>query len=179
MTTQDVWKEYTSALRRFIFSYVKNEHTTNDLLQDTFLKIHTKLYSLQQEDRLKSWVFAIAKNTLLDHFKKTKQTFEIADFETSSFVSLEKHTEKDCLHGILKSLPKKYRDPLFLADIKGMKQAAIADQLGMPLATVKSQIQRARIKVKEGFIACCGFSENEQGKLAGEIQDKDDCKVCR
>jgi len=179
MTTQHVWKEYAEALRRFIFSYVKNEHATNDLLQDTFLKIHTKLHSLQQEEKLKSWVFAIAKNTLLDYFKKNKQTFEVADFETASFVSLESHTEKDCLLGILKNLPKKYRDPLFLSDIKGMKQAAIATQLNLPLATVKSQIQRARVKIKEGFIACCGFSENEQGKLVGEVQEKDDCKVCR
>ena len=88
------------------------------------------------------------------------------------------HTEKDCLRGILKNLPKKYRDPLFLSDIKGLKQQEVATQLKQNITTTKSQIQRARKFIAQGFMDCCGFIMNEKGVLVGEVQDKDDCKVC-
>ena len=88
------------------------------------------------------------------------------------------HTEVDCLHGIIKSLPKKYRDPLFLSDIKGLKQQQIADQLNLALPTIKSQIQRGRKMIAQGFVDCCDFVINDQGFLVGEVKDKADCKMC-
>ena len=106
------------------------------------------------------------------------KTFELVNFESETHIEEHTHTEKDCLNGILQSLPKKYRDPLFLSDIKGLKQQKVAEKLNQSLPTTKSQIQRARKLIAKGFIDCCGFVINEDGKLVGEIQDKDDCKVC-
>ena len=88
------------------------------------------------------------------------------------------HNEKDCLHGIIKRLPKKYRDPLFLSDIKGMKQGDIANQLKLQLSTAKSRIQRARKQIAKGYMECCDFKLNQKGFLVGEVKDKRDCKIC-
>lgn len=68
---------------------------------------------------------------------------------------------------------------MFLSDIKGMKQQEVANQLNLSLPTVKSQIQRARKQIAQGFMDCCGFKMNNDGYLVGEIQDKADCKVCQ
>ncbi|WP_055446630.1 sigma-70 family RNA polymerase sigma factor [Lacinutrix mariniflava] len=178
MTTQHVWQNYSQDLKHFILSMVKDAAVTDDILQDTFIKIHTKLDTLKDESKIKAWVFSIARYSVLDHFKATNQTFEVANSETETFIEASVHTEKECLYGIIKSLPKKYRDPLFLSDIKGLKQAEVADQLHVSLPTVKSQIQRARKMVAQGFKDCCGFVENDKGILVGEIQEKEDCKVC-
>jgi RNA polymerase sigma-70 factor (ECF subfamily) len=178
MTTQEVWTHYSNDLKYFILSKVKDEAIADDLIQDTFLKIHTKLHTLRDLNKLRSWIFSIARNTVLDHFKHSNVTFKVADFESETELHQEEHTEKDCLRGILTSLPKKYRDPIFLSDIKGMKQSEVAAQLQLPLPTVKSQIQRARKLIAQGFKDCCGFVENEHGHLVGEIQPKEDCKVC-
>lgn len=147
-------------------------------MQDTFIKIHTKLHTLKDITKLKSWCFTIARNSILDYWKATNQTFEIANIEAESEISKNQHTEKDCLRGILKNLPKKYRDPLFLSDIKGLKQQEVANQLNQSLPTTKSQIQRARRLIAQGFMDCCGFVLNKEGNLVGEIQEKEDCKVC-
>jgi RNA polymerase sigma-70 factor (ECF subfamily) len=178
MTTQQVWTQYSNDLRYFILSKVKDEVIADDILQDTFLKIHTKLHTLRDLNKLKSWIFAIARNSIIDHFKAKNQTFEIAHFESQTEIEQESHTQKDCLRGILSGLPKKYRDPIFLSDIKGIKQVEIAKQLNLPLPTVKSQIQRARKLIAEGFMNCCGMTQNEKGHLVGEIQDRKDCKIC-
>lgn len=178
MNTKEVWTTYSEDLQRFILSKVKDTSTTNDILQDTFIKIHTKLHTLKDITKLKSWCFTIARNSILDYWKTTNQTFEIANFEDETIIPENVHTEKDCLRGILKNLPKKYRDPLFLSDIKGLKQQEVALQLNQSLPTTKSQIQRARKLIAQGFMDCCGFVLNKEGNLVGEIQEKEDCKVC-
>lgn len=178
MTTNQVWTKYAKDVQFFILSKVKDKTITDDILQDTFIKIHTKLHTLKDLTKLKSWIFTIARNSIMDYFKSTNKTFELANFETETKIETQSHTEKDCLQGILQSLPKKYRDPLFLSDIKGLKQQEVADQLNQSLPTTKSQIQRARKLIAKGFMDCCGFVLNDEGKLVGEVQDKDDCKVC-
>lgn len=178
MTTKQVWTSYSEDLKRFIINKVKNTAIADDILQDTFIKIHTKLHTLQDISKLKSWCFSIARNSIIDYWKSTNQTFEIANFKSDTEISENVHTEKDCLRGILKNLPKKYRTPLFLSDIKGLKQQEVAQQLNQTLSTTKSQIQRARKLIAQGFMDCCGFTLNKERNLVGEIQEKEDCKVC-
>ena len=178
MTTHQVWLKYSEDLKRFIISKVKDSKIADDILQDTFIKIHTKHHTLKDITKLKSWIFTIARNSIMDEFKSQNKTFEIADFEYQTELEETLHTEKDCLQGILKNLPKKYRDPLFLSDIKGMNQSEVAEKLKQTLPTTKSQIQRARRLIAQGFMDCCGFIMNEKGNLVGEIQDKEDCKIC-
>jgi len=179
MTTKQVWTSYSEDLKRFIISKVIDVTIADDILQDTFIKIHTKLHTLKDLSKLKSWCFTIARNSILDYWKASNQTFEIANFETETHLTENNHTEQDCLKGILKNLPKKYRDPLFLSDIKGLKQQEVAHQLKQSLSTTKSQIQRARKLIAQGFMDCCGFVLNDEGNLVGEIKEKEDCKVCK
>ena len=180
MTTNDVWNAHADEIRRFIFSKVKNTANTEDVLQETFFKIHTNLHQLKEESKLKSWAFTIARNTIIDFFKANKPNIDISTLEfTDTPIENHEHSEQDCLRGIIKKLPKKYRDPLFLADIKGLKQQEVATQLNQSLPTTKSQIQRARKLIAKGFMDCCGFVLNDEGKLVGEIQEKEDCKVCK
>ncbi|WGH77120.1 sigma-70 family RNA polymerase sigma factor [Tenacibaculum tangerinum] len=179
MTTQRVWTKHADDIKYFILSKVKDTTIADDLLQETFIKIHTKLHTLKDSTKLKPWIFSIARHTVINYFRQTNQPLELHAFETQTEIEECTHTEKDCLHAILKNLPKKYRDPLFLSDIKGLKQQEVANHLQQTLPTTKSQIQRARKLIAQGFINCCGFVLNEEGKLVGEIKDKEDCKVCR
>jgi RNA polymerase sigma-70 factor (ECF subfamily) len=178
MQTQDIWNVYSNALKHFILSKVKNKGVTDDLLQETFIKVHTKLHQLEDDTKLKSWLFSIARNVVVDHFRQQDFTYYLSDDNFIDQEQKQEHSEHDCLRGIIKNLPKKYRDPLFLSDIKGLKQQEVAKQLHLPLPTVKSQLQRARKQLAQGFVDCCGFVLNDKGHLVGEIQDKADCKVC-
>lgn len=113
MTTKQVWTSYSEDLKRFIISKVKDTTIADDILQDTFIKIHTKLHTLKDITKLKSWCFTVSRNSILDYWKSTNKTFEINNFEESTLLEENPHTEQDCLEAILKNLPKKYRDPLF------------------------------------------------------------------
>ena len=177
-TTKDIWTLYADDIKYFMLSKVKDVNIADDLLQDTFIKVHTKVSTLKDDDKLKSWLFSIAKYTVMDYFRQREIVYEMTDEDFIFEDQKLDHTELDCLRGIVKRLPKKYRDPLFLSDIKGMKQAEVANQLHLPLATVKSQIQRGRKMIAQGFIDCCDFKVNDKGYLVGEMKEKADCKVC-
>ena len=178
MKTKTVWEAYAKDIKHFILSKVKDIAVADDLLQETFIKVHTKLETLKDDDSLKPWLFSIARYTVMDYFRTLDKK---ADIPESSIISEEPksdHTKADCLRGIIKSLPKKYRDPLILADIQGLKQAEISERLQLPLPTVKSQIQRGRKLITQGFVDCCDFKVNDKGYLVGELKEKEACKVC-
>ena len=179
MNTTEIWQSYHLDVKRFIRSKVKDEHIADDLLQETFIKIHMRLESLKDVTKIKSWLMTIARNIVFDYFKKKEWlgNGEAIIVEPDDEVE-NNHTEKDCLQGIIKRLPKKYRDPLFLFDIKGIKQAEIADRLNLGLSTTKSRIQRARKLIAQGYMECCDYKMNHKGVLVGEIKEKEDCKVC-
>jgi len=182
MTTKAVWETYNIEIKNFILSKIQDKHIANDLLQEVFIKVHTKINTLRDIDKLKSWVFAITRNTISDYFKSSKKTInthkDSAEVPDENTLLTDNHSEYDCLYGILKNLPKKYRDPLFMADIKGVNQRYIANILKLPLPTVKSQIQRARRMIGQGFMDCCGFELNHKGFLVGEVKPKENCNVC-
>lgn len=180
MITKNVWELYATDLKYFILNKVKDEVAAEDLLQETFIKVHHNLKNLKNPEKLKSWLFAIARNVIMDYFRSMDPKIDI-DLPEESIASddpISNHTREDCLQGIIKALPKKYRRPLVLADIKGMKQQQIAEQLNLPLSTVKSQIQRGRKLVAQGFVDCCDYKINEDGFLEGELQEKENCKIC-
>ncbi len=178
MTTKYVWDTYAQDIKRFILSKTKDESIADDILQETFIKVHTKLQTLKDDDKLKSWLFSVARYTLMDYFKTKKIKVELNDFEVADTSETHQHTEKDCLRGILVNLPKKYREPIFLSDIMGLKQKEVAKRLNLSLSTVKSQIQRGRKQIAQGFMDCCGYEMNNDGYLVGELKDKEDCKIC-
>ena len=58
MTTTEVWRMYADDVKYFILSKVKHIDITEDILQETFIKVHTKLHTLKDDHKLKSWLFA-------------------------------------------------------------------------------------------------------------------------
>lgn len=178
MKTQDIWENYADAIKYFILSKVKDKTVADDLLQETFIKVHVKLETLDSQDKLKAWIFSIARNIITDYFRRKSKIYEKQNDFVISHEHIADHSKLDCLYGIIKNLPKKYRDPIFLSDIRGMKQTKVSEYLNLPLPTIKSQIQRGRKLIKQGFIDCCDFQLNEKGYLVGELKEKAECKVC-
>ena len=118
MTTQDIWKLYANDVKHFILSKVKNKQITDDLVQETFIKIHINLSTLKDTSKLKSWIFSIARNTTLDYFKSTSKNIDFLTEDISFEEEPHSHSEKDCLLAHIMNLDKKYRTPLFLSGIK-------------------------------------------------------------
>jgi RNA polymerase sigma-70 factor (ECF subfamily) len=179
MNTEKIWTEFSLALKKFIFSKVKNKAVTDDILQEVFIKIHLHKNELQKKEQLKSWLFSIANNSTQDYFRKKELVLPNKPEEnTQEETSKDTHNPSDCLIPLILALPKKYKEALLLSEIKGIKQQAVAEQLGISLSAAKSRIQRGRDLLKKGFVNCCDYQLDEKGFLKGENKNVEDCKVC-
>ncbi len=178
LTSEAVWNTFSADLKRYIFSKVKDQEMTNDILQEVFIKIHLNMDKLQKQESLKSWLFTITHNTIMSFFTKKENSQPIDNLPAEEAEAEETITAYSCLIPLINHLPEIYREPLLQSEIHGKKQAEVAAMMNMTLSTAKSRIQRGRKLLQQGFMDCCHYTLNDKGLLVGEHQDKKDCTLC-
>lgn len=171
-----LWLEHKAALKNYIFKRVKDEDLANDILQEVLLKVYNFCLSKSGVRNVRSWLYQIAHNTMVDHFRKESRNGGI-EKEVECAEEDENLAFKEALEYIkplLNFLPEEYSVPLRMADLEGMKQADIADKLNLSLTATKSRIQRARSLLKAEFITCCHFETDATGGILS-FSIKDSC----
>lgn len=170
-TTDAIWLHLSSDLRRFIRRRVSDDHVSDDLLQETFMRIHRNIGTLQESERLAAWVYQIARNVVHDHYRKaSKATVVLAESELQSDDDCEPQVGlrgATWLDGMIQSLPDGYREAVQLAEIQELTQQDVADRLGLSLSGAKSRIQRGKAMLKEILERCCSFELDGRGRVMG------------
>lgn len=177
METVDIWKQFSEILKKYIYSKVKDKEVTKDLLQEVFVKIHLNTDKIKKTESLKSWVYTITHNVIMDYFKS--QSKPIPVFEFVEPTENQSHSAENCILPLINNLPEKYKEALLLSEINGKKQTEVAEILNISLPGAKSRIQRGRKLLQQGFIDCCNYTLNSEGLLVGEHKEKENCKVCK
>jgi RNA polymerase sigma-70 factor, ECF subfamily len=146
-------KDFGQEVLYIAFSYVKDFRMAEDITQEVFIKLYTKMESFRGESSLKTWVISIAINQSKDYLKRweTQKLFftdKIADFFRNNDRSLEKRIIKkeidnDLLKNVL-TLPLKYREVIILYYFEELKMIEIADCLSININTVKTRLNRAK-----------------------------------
>jgi RNA polymerase sigma-70 factor, ECF subfamily len=162
----EIWEEYKSSLLGYIKKRVTDEDDAKDILQDVLLKSYQYCSNGKTVIYLKSWLYKITQNTIIDYHKKNNKTISFSlDFvETDNEKSIIGEAS-DYIKVLLKLLSDDYARPLYMSDIDGIDQKVIAENLGLTLSNTKSRIQRARVKLKERFLECCEVSFGESGEM--------------
>src|SRR5438132_4413152 len=66
---ETIWRDFAEPLHGFIRKRVSNEHDAEDVLQQVFVKIQTRLDSLHETEKLQGWLYRIARNAIADHYR--------------------------------------------------------------------------------------------------------------
>jgi RNA polymerase sigma-70 factor (ECF subfamily) len=181
-STDGIWSGLKDDLRRFIRRRVGNDHLADDLLQETFLRIHRGLAGLEETDRLAAWVHRIARNVIYDHYRKAEDPADvgIADDPIAGEERPAAGCSSDCrwLEELVNQLPEKYRDAVRLAESDGLPQQEVADRLGLSLPGAKSRIQRGRRMLREVLERCCSFEFDRRGNVV-DYTPKPNRAMCR
>ncbi len=182
MTTsvEAVWNTFNTRLERFIYNRVDDRQLAEDLLQDVYLKIHTHIDTLRDDNRLQSWVYQIARNVVYDYYRSRKNLDEITDTITAQdFVeTTDDITARlaESIRAMMEYLPEEYREALILTDYEGLTQKQLAERLGISLSGAKSRVQRGRKLLRGLLLACCHFEFDRLGKV---IDYYPRCQCCR
>lgn len=179
--SEEIWLEYHARLRAFIRSRVADDAASDDILQNVFLKMHVGLASLQDESRLKSWLYSIARNAIIDHFRTQKPTVEIPEWlaqpETAPGEQIAKELS-ECLLPMIRQLPEKYREAVILAELQELTQQEVAEAQGISLSGAKSRVQRGRALLHTMLTECCRFEFDRHGRLADYRRRGENCSSC-
>jgi RNA polymerase sigma-70 factor (ECF subfamily) len=182
-STEAIWAHFSADLRRFIRRRVADDHAADDLLQETFVRVHRHLPALEDADRVAAWVYQIARNVVRDHHRRAANPvvgLADADPADESEDGLGQLRCRACgwLDEMIGSLPEGYREAVQLAEVESLPQQEVADRLGLSLSGAKSRIQRGRAMLKDALEACCHFEIDRRGNVM-DYEPKPDRKVCR
>ncbi len=180
MTTEQIWEAFHPQLKHFILTRIPDEDNAEDILQEVFLKIHTHIDTLRDQEKLQSWLYQITRNTITDYYRTHKATVELSE---ALVLPVEPEVEDDVVKELIpsvkamvESLPDEYRQALLLTEHEGLTQRELADRLGLSLSGAKSRVQRAREKLKTMLLDCCHFEFDRLGKV---IDYQPRCACCR
>jgi RNA polymerase sigma-70 factor (ECF subfamily) len=182
-TTQAVWSLLSDDLRRFLRRRVADEHVADDLLQETFLRVHRGVNALEDADRLAPWVYQIARNVVVDHYRKG--AFSVASLVDEVACgddeeSIIRSRAEQWMDELIRQLPEKYQAPVRLSEIEGISQQEVATRLGLSLSAAKSRIQRGRAMLREILDQCCSFEFDQRGNVldCDPRPDRTGCRDC-
>ncbi|MCZ2444167.1 MAG: RNA polymerase sigma factor [Flavobacteriales bacterium] len=149
---------HRDSLRYFALSLTHHSEDAEDLLQETLLKAFTYKDKFEANTNLKAWLFTIMKNIFINSYRKQNKVKTIFDSSKDLFYLNMPETRKNFdpdsrlnfkeLNILLDSLGEEYRVPLSMY-VEGYKYKEIADEMQLPIGTVKSRIFLARRQMME------------------------------
>ena len=169
---QEQIKELYRPILFYIKKRVSDPMDAEDLTQEVFYKLSKSNY--EEVENLKSWIYSIARNTIIDYYRKNKiKGQELVDLPDESSMNPSAISElTKCIVPFIDQLPPDYQHIMTLSELEGYSQKEIAKQLDINYITVRSKVQRGRKKLKTLFTNCCQIVQGGKGSIMDYRQNK-------
>ncbi len=180
-TLEQIWQEFSVRLGQYIRARVADPATAEDILQDVFVKIQSRLGQLRDASKLQGWIYLIARNAIIDHYRTRRETMAVPEDlvaeEEPQTPEIEALTA--AFRRMIDSLPEPYREALVLTEFEGLTQQELADRAGISLSGAKSRVQRGREQLKRMLTECCAFEFDRRGRVFDcTPHQQSDCAEC-
>jgi len=157
---------YRDKLITFVYRFVNEFEKAEDLVQDTLVKLYTHKHYYRNIAKFSTWIYTIAGNLAKTELRKrgTRNEIRISqmgpedrDYDLPSVapdtdeVAQSEFIEKK-IQAAIQKLPLHFRTAIILRDIQGTSYEEISKIVGVPLGTVKSRINRARLQLQKELI---------------------------
>jgi RNA polymerase sigma-70 factor, ECF subfamily len=155
--------EYERPIVRFLYRYLGNSEEAKEICQDIFIKIFRGIGNFQNQCSLKTWIYRITLNTVLNEKRRWYQRLKdhflgldgvsrtYADSKPDPELSLTLSEQSRTIGIALRKLRPDHRAILVLRDLEGFSYQEIAASLNLALGTVKSRLARARQEMKDAL----------------------------
>lgn len=165
------WQDLSDRLTRFARTRVPDADAAADIAQETIARGLAAFGSDVDMTAVTRWCYRTVRNLIIDRYRRrTPRTVDtlddVAGPEEALAESDDLHRELgSCAKAMLDHLEPAYRQAVALADVEGLDQPAIAEQLGMSLSAVKSRVQRGRAKLRGMLLDCCLIGTDRRGNV--------------
>jgi RNA polymerase sigma-70 factor (ECF subfamily) len=146
---------YKKRLMNVLSRMLSSTEEAEDIVQETFVRVYQHRQSFNFKHCFSTWIYTISLNLARNELRKRKK-FKFHDITEMQGNELEFAVEAklpsrlpQLLENAIKELPVKYREAFLLRDVQEMPYEEVAKVLGVPLGTVKSRVNRARLILRE------------------------------
>jgi len=182
------WAYLRNILYKYINSRTSSNADTEDILQESLLKIYKNLDNIENKEKIMSWIFIVAKNTIIDFYRNKKSSHKfVAQYIIEKSVS-SKDFSLDifnidrqlsiCIKNMINELPTKYSDALVLTEYNGLTQKEMARLKNLSIPGAKSRVQRGRKLLKKMLVDCCSLKKDCYGNIYDYKKRSKQCKYC-
>jgi RNA polymerase sigma-70 factor (ECF subfamily) len=151
-----IYKQFNRPLFNLAYRYTYNSEVAEDLLQDIFIKVFSHIQDVRNEETFVGWIYRIAINTCYSYLRRKKSQLQrtIPLNEVEGIIEGKTNESGDTimkksLDDAIRNLPDKMKSVFLLHDVQGFKHREIARMLGCSMGTSKSQLSKARMKIRE------------------------------
>jgi RNA polymerase sigma-70 factor, ECF subfamily len=145
--------ESAPSLRAFAISLTGQVEKADDLVQDTLMRAWANAASFQEGTNIKAWLFTILRNSFASQYRKKRREVEDVDGEIAGRVpspaEQEGHVALDDLKLALGKLADEQREAVLLVGASGFSYEEAAEICGCAVGTVKSRVNRARVRLAQ------------------------------
>lgn len=153
---EELYKAHSGRLYSLAFRMLGNAADAEDQLQEIFLSAHRKLESFRGESALGTWLYRLGMNQILDYVRSragraghlTDALDEATGADAGERRLAERAIDRIDLERALAELPEGSRAAFLLHDVEGLEHREVADVLGIAEGTSKSQVHKARLKLR-------------------------------
>jgi RNA polymerase sigma-70 factor, ECF subfamily len=167
---ETIWDAYCCRLLAFLRGRVSDDAEAEDLLQEVFIRVHQHLCCLPIPEKMDGWVYQIARNLVIDYYRRRHITDELTADLPIEYESEEPDSQSELalsVRAMVEGLPAPYRDALLMTEYQGLSQVELAGKIGLTLSAAKSRVQRARDKLREMLLSCCHIELDRRGRVMG------------
>ncbi|MCK4822736.1 sigma-70 family RNA polymerase sigma factor [bacterium] len=150
----EIVNRYQDKLVRYAKYLLNDDEKAADAVQESFIKAYVNLNSFNSKKKFSSWIYRIVHNqaiNLINKHKKEVPLFDNVDFDSGINIE-EEYTKKEIAEMIrecLNEMPIIYKEPLSLYFLEDKSYNEISDILRIPIGTVGTRINRAKILIKK------------------------------
>ena len=156
-------ERFKDRLVNFVYRFLNDMTDAEDLVQETFLKVYKNKHAYREIAKFSTWIYTIAGNLARSELRKKKRrkTYTMSDmsYADNEFnpVDPDKDTEGVVFNSYageeimkaIKNLKEPFKTIIILRDIQELSYDDISTILDIPMGTVKSRVNRARLKLQE------------------------------
>lgn len=156
-------RRYKDPLINFVFRFLGDLTDAEDVVQETFYRVYKNKHYYKEVAKFSTWIYTIASNLSKTELRRrkrrkifsihnenpTEKDFELPDENPNPESAVNSRITEKIIQKAIGNLPPKFRQVIILRDVQGLSYEEIASIARVPLGTVKSRVNRARLRLQE------------------------------
>lgn len=183
----EYWLDLRRSLQQFVSPRVERD-AVEDIASGVMLKLVTKRDELTSATDPMAWLYRAASNAVTDYYRRRAAERRLQSaaavemsIDPNELLQSDEHTSWDlskCMAPMIGRLAPHYSEALTLVAIDGFSQVEAAQKLHVPVTTLKSRVQRGRLKLRDELLDCCAVEVDRRGNVVDAEQRAENPTAC-